>query len=157
MTQKSIRIALFQPDIAGNTGAILRLSACTGVAVDLIEPAGFDLSDRALKRAGMDYLELAALRRHACWEEFEAWRRKEGRRLVLFSTAGNIPYCAFSFRDGDILLFGRESAGVPELVHNTADYRLLIPMKAGARSLNVALAAAMGCGEALRQTGRVST
>lgn len=157
MTQKSIRIALFQPDIAGNTGAILRLSACTGVAVDLIEPAGFDLSDRALKRAGMDYLELAALRRHACWEEFEAWRRKEGRRLVLFSTAGNIPYCAFSFRDGDILLFGRESAGVPELVHNTADYRLLIPMKAGVRSLNVALAAAMGCGEALRQTGRVST
>jgi Predicted rRNA methylase (SpoU class) len=151
MAQQGFRIALFQPDIPGNTGAILRLSACLGVAVDLIEPAGFDLSDRALKRAGMDYLELAALERHSSWEEFDAWRRQNGRRLILFTTAGTVPYHAFSFRDGDILMFGRESAGVPENVHNAADYRLLIPMKEGARSLNVAMAAAMACGEAVRQ------
>ncbi|WP_309083250.1 tRNA (cytidine(34)-2'-O)-methyltransferase [Chelativorans sp.] len=151
MKQKGIRIALFEPDIPGNTGAILRLSACLGVTVDLIEPAGFNLSDRALKRAGMDYLELAALQRHPSWEAFEDWRGKEQRRLILFSTAGAVPYSAFSFRDGDVLLFGRESAGVPEHVHRAADYRLLIPMKEGARSLNVAMAAAMACGEAIRQ------
>ncbi|WEX07916.1 tRNA (cytidine(34)-2'-O)-methyltransferase [Chelativorans sp. AA-79] len=151
MTQQGFRIALFQPDIPGNTGAILRLAACLGVGVDLIEPAGFDLSDRALKRAGMDYLELAALSRHPSWKDFDAWRRKEGRRLVLFSTAGTVPYHAFCFRDGDILMFGRESAGVPEDVHKTADYRLVIPIKEGTRSLNVAMSAAMACGEAVRQ------
>lgn len=151
MTQKGIRIALFQPDIPGNTGTILRLAACLGVTVDVIEPAGFDLSDRALKRAGMDYLEMASLVRHASWNEFEQWRGREGRRLVLFSTVATIPYTVFSFRDGDILLFGRESAGVPDDVHHTADYRLLIPMKEKARSLNVALSAAMAAGEAMRQ------
>jgi len=152
MAQQGFRIALFQPDIPGNTGAILRLAACLGVAVDLIEPAGFDLSDRALKRAGMDYLELAALKRHASWEDFDAWRRQERRRLILFTTAGAVPYHAFSFRDGDVLMFGRESAGVPDHIHQAADYRLLIPMKEGARSLNVAMAAAIACGEAVRQT-----
>jgi len=151
MAQLGFRIALFQPDIPGNTGAILRLSACLGVAVDLIEPAGFDLSDRALRRAGMDYLELAALKRHASWEDFNAWRRREARRIILFTTAGTVPYSAFSFRDGDILMFGRESSGVPDHVHNAADYRLVIPMREGARSLNVAMAAAMACGEAVRQ------
>ncbi|WP_011581505.1 MULTISPECIES: tRNA (cytidine(34)-2'-O)-methyltransferase [Chelativorans] len=151
MPQLGFRIALFQPDIPGNTGAILRLSACLGLAVDLIEPAGFDLSDRALKRAGMDYLELAALRRHASWEDFNSWRHQEARRIILFTTAGTVPYQCFSFRDGDILMFGRESSGVPDHVHNAVNYRLVIPMKEGTRSLNVAMAAAMACGEAVRQ------
>lgn len=151
MTQKGIRIALFQPDIPGNTGSILRLAACLGLSVDVIGPAGFDLSDRALTRAGMDYIEMAPLAKHRSFSEFEHLRSGEGRRLILFSTSAAIPYTAFSFRDGDILLFGRESAGVPEDVHQTADYRLLIPMKEKARSLNVALAAAMAAGEAMRQ------
>ncbi|WP_173931949.1 tRNA (cytidine(34)-2'-O)-methyltransferase [Chelativorans sp. Marseille-P2723] len=151
MKQKGFRIALYQPDIPGNTGAILRLAACLGVEVDLIEPAGFDLGDRSLKRAGMDYLEMANLHRHDYWEAFDQWRRQEERRLILFSTRGAIPYTAFTFLDGDVLLFGRESAGVPDEVHDAADYRVIIPMRDGARSLNVALAAAMGCGEALRQ------
>lgn len=153
MQRMGIRIALFEPDIPGNTGAIMRLSACLGVAIDIIEPAGFDLSHRALRRAGMDYLEMAALRRHSSWDDFEAWRKGEGRRLLVFTTAAAAPYTAFNFRDGDILLFGRESAGVPETVHKAADCRLLIPMKEKARSLNVALSAAIGCAEALRQVG----
>lgn len=148
-----IRIALYQPDIAGNTGTILRLAACLGLAVDIIEPAGFDISDRALKRAGMDYLEMSLLARHLDFARFENWRRAESRRLLLFSTRAAQPYTTFDFRDGDILLFGRESAGVPDAVHNAADERLLIPMPGGGRSLNVALAAAMAAGEALRQLG----
>lgn len=150
--QKGLRIALYQPDIAGNTGTILRMAACLGLAVDVIEPAGFDISDRALRRAGMDYLEMVALTRHLDFAAFEAWRRDEGRRVVLFSTKAALPYTQFRFQDGDILLFGRESAGVPDQVHELADARLLIPMKAG-RSLNVALSAAMAAGEALRQLG----
>lgn len=146
-----IRIALYQPDIAGNAGTIMRMTACFNLAVDIIEPAGFDLSDRALKRAGMDYLEMAVLRRHIDFEAFEVWRRSEQRRLILFSTRAALPYARFAFRPGDILLFGRESAGVPDHVHDIADARLLIPMKGGGRSLNVALAAAMAAGEALRQ------
>ncbi len=148
-----IRIALYQPDIAGNTGTILRMAACFGLAVDIIEPAGFDLSDRNLKRAGMDYLEMAALRRHVDFTHFEKWRLNEGRRLILFSTKAALPYTRFAFRQGDVLLFGRESAGVPEDVHDTADARLTIPMNGGGRSLNVALSAAMAVGEALRQLG----
>jgi tRNA (cytidine/uridine-2'-O-)-methyltransferase len=148
-----IRIALYQPDIAGNTGTILRMAACLGVAVDIIEPAGFDLSDRNLRRAGMDYLEMAALTRHVDFARFEDWRRSEARRLLLFSTKAALPYTAFSFVDGDILLFGRESAGVPDQVRDSADARLLIPMKGGGRSLNVALSAAMAAGEAIRQIG----
>ena len=146
-------IALYQPDIAGNTGAVLRLAACLGVAVDVIEPAGFDMSDRTLRRAGMDYLEMAALTRHLDFDRFEEWRRAERRRLVLFSTKAALPYTDFTFTDRDILLFGRESAGVPDRVHDSADARLVIPMPGGGRSLNVALAAAMAAGEALRQTG----
>jgi tRNA (cytidine/uridine-2'-O-)-methyltransferase len=146
-----IRIALYQPDIAGNTGTILRMAACLGVAVDIIEPAGFDMSDRALKRAGMDYLEMAALTRHVDFDRFEQWRGGERRRLLLFSTKAALPYTDFTFQDGDILLFGRESAGVPDAVHERADARLVIPMKGGGRSLNVALSAAMAAGEALRQ------
>lgn len=145
-----VRIALFQPDIPGNTGAILRLGACLGIAIDVIGPAGFDLSDRALKRAGMDYLETAALVRHDDWAAFEAWRRQTGRRLLLFTTRAALPYTRFAYRPGDVLLFGRESAGAPDHVHQAADERLLIPMPGGGRSLNLALAAAMAAGEALR-------
>ncbi|TKT77352.1 tRNA (cytidine(34)-2'-O)-methyltransferase [Aquamicrobium sp. LC103] len=151
---QTYRIALYQPDIPGNTGTILRMAACLGLAVDIVEPAGFDMSDRALKRAGMDYLEIAALTRHRSWEDFDTWRRDEGRRLVLFSTRSALPYCDFSFGARDILLFGRESAGVPDHVHEAADARLVIPMKADARSLNLAVSVAMAAGEAVRQAGR---
>lgn len=146
-----LRVALYQPDIPGNTGTILRMAACLGFAVDLIEPAGFDVSDRALKRAGMDYLEQAALTRHPDWRHFEEWRRQAGRRLVLLSTKAAIPYTDYRFQKNDILLFGRESAGVPDMVQDVADARLLIPMVAGARSLNLAVSVAMTAGEALRQ------
>lgn len=148
-----LRIALYQPDIAGNTGTILRFAACLGLGVDIIEPAGFPLSDKALKRAGMDYLEMAALTRHIDWNAFEDWRKKDGRRLVLLSTKATTPYTSFSFADGDILLFGRESAGVPDAIHQAADARLTIPMQGGARSINVALSVAMVAGEAVRQLG----
>ena len=150
---RRLRIVLYQPDIAGNTGTILRFAACLGLGVDVIEPAGFPLSDKALKRAGMDYLEMAALTRHVDWNAFEDRRKKDGRRLVLLSTKATIPYTSFSFADGDILLFGRESAGVPDAVHQAADARLTIPMQGAARSINVALSVAMVAGEAIRQLG----
>jgi tRNA (cytidine/uridine-2'-O-)-methyltransferase len=124
-----------------------------GLAVDIIEPAGFDLSDRNLRRAGMDYLEMAALTRHVDWESFEQWRLATARRLVLLTTGAALPYTDLAFAGGDILLFGRESAGVPEKVHEAADARLLIPMPGGGRSLNVALSVAMVAGEAMRQIG----
>lgn len=148
-----IRLALYQPDIAGNTGTMLRMAACLGIGVDLIEPAGFDISDRALKRAGMDYIEMAALTRHIDFARFEDQRRQQDRRLVLLSTRAELAYTRFAFADGDVLLLGRESAGVPQAVHDCADARLTIPMRGGGRSLNVALAAAMVVGEALRQIG----
>ncbi|PBB99347.1 tRNA (cytidine(34)-2'-O)-methyltransferase [Mesorhizobium sp. WSM3862] len=148
-----LRIGLYQPDIAGNTGTILRFAACLDLGVDIIEPAGFPLSDRALKRAGMDYLEMAALTRHADWHAFEESRRTNARRLVLLTTKAETAYTQFAFAAGDVLLFGRESAGVPEEVHQAADARLTIPMRPGARSINVALSVAMVAGEALRQLG----
>ncbi|ESW66612.1 tRNA methyltransferase [Mesorhizobium sp. LSHC422A00] len=148
-----LRIALYQPDIAGNTGTILRFAACLGLGVDIIEPAGFPLSDKALKRAGMDYLETAALTRHVDWNAFEDWRKGEACRLVLLTTKAATPYGGFSFAQGDILLFGRESAGVPDPVHQAADARLTIPMQPGTRSINVALSVAMVAGEAIRQLG----
>ena len=144
-------IALFQPDIAGNTGTIMRLGACLDLAVEIIGPAGFDLSDRALRRAGMDYLETARLTRHVDLEAFDAARRKAGRRLVLLTTKADTAYTDFAFTANDILLFGRESAGVPAELHAAADARLTIPMQQGARSLNLAMAVAMVAGEALRQ------
>ncbi|MCA1493569.1 tRNA (cytidine(34)-2'-O)-methyltransferase [Sinorhizobium alkalisoli] len=147
----NLRIALYQPDIPGNTGTILRLAACLGLAVDVIEPAGFDLSDRNLRRAGMDYVASVTLTRHVNWERFEAWRAETGRRLVLASTKAAEPYTRFGFRPDDILLFGRESAGVPDHVHERADARILIPMAPRQRSLNIAMAAAMIVGEAMRQ------
>lgn len=147
-----MRIALFQPDIPQNTGTILRLAACLGIAVDLIEPAGFRTDDKALRRAGMDYLDMAALTRHASWTAFETAGRAPSQRLVLFTTKATASFTTFDFRPGDILLFGRESEGVPEAVHAAADARLAIPMIAGARSLNLAVSVAIALTEALRQT-----
>ncbi len=147
-----ISLVLYQPDIPQNTGTMLRLCACLGVDVHVIEPTGFDLSDRALRRAGMDYLVQVPLIRHLSWDEFVAWRARSGRRLVLATTQGALPYSEFGFRPDDLILMGRESAGAPERVHAAADARVTIPMVAGMRSLNVATAAAMMLGEALRQT-----
>ncbi|MBV8753777.1 MAG: tRNA (cytidine(34)-2'-O)-methyltransferase [Hyphomicrobiales bacterium] len=148
-----MRIALYQPDIAQNTGTILRLAACFGIEAHIIEPAGFPTSDRAFRRAGMDYLDQVRIVRHASWEAFEAWRRERALRLLLFTTRAERTYLDQRFAEDDILLFGRESAGVPDEVHAAADARLLIPMRPGLRSLNVAMACAMAVGEALRQTG----
>jgi tRNA (cytidine/uridine-2'-O-)-methyltransferase len=148
-----MRLALYQPDIPQNTGTILRLCGCLGIEAHIIEPAGFPSSDRAFRRAGMDYLDAVAITRHASWHDFEAWRRAAACRLVLFTTRAATPYLAFRFAPDDVLLFGRESAGAPESLHATADARLLIPMRPGMRSLNVAMAAALAAGEALRQTG----
>ena len=147
-----MRIALYEPDIPQNTGTILRLAACLGIDAHLIEPAGFPTTDRAFRRAGMDYLDQVKLMRHACWTSFEAWRKTVGARLILFTTRAKLGYFDHAFRADDVLLFGRESAGVPEAVHAAADARLVIPMRSGMRSLNVALAAAIAAGEALRQT-----
>jgi tRNA (cytidine/uridine-2'-O-)-methyltransferase len=147
-----MRIALFQPDIPQNTGTILRLCACLGIEAHIVEPAGFPVSDRAFRRAGMDYLDRVTIVRHSAWQAFDAWRRTEGLRLVLFTTHAAIPYLDHAYRADDILLFGRESAGVPEDVHAAADARVTIPLQAGMRSLNVAMAVAMAAGEALRQT-----
>lgn len=151
------RIALYQPDIPGNAGAILRLAACLGVAVDIIGPAGFDYSDRAIKRAGMDYIELTSLSRHDDWAAFDAWRRSESRRLVLFTTKAVTSYFDFIYQSEDILLFGRESAGVPVHVHQTAHARVTIPMPGGGRSLNLAMSAAMAAGEATRCLAAANT
>ncbi len=148
-----MRLALFEPDIAQNTGTILRLAACLGVEAHLIEPAGFPTTDRAFRRAGMDYLDRVSLTRHLSWDQFEAWRRGERLRLVLFTTRAASSYLDHRFGPRDILLFGRESSGAPEAVHGAADIRLKIPMRAGLRSINVAMACAMAVGEALRQTG----
>ncbi|GLQ37220.1 tRNA (cytidine(34)-2'-O)-methyltransferase [Rhizobium albus] len=150
---QSLSLALFQPDIPGNSGTILRMAACLGLSVHIIEPAGFDLSDKALKRAGIDYAAQAALVRHINFDHFEAWRSEEKRRLVLATTKGAVAYTNFRFDPSDILLFGRESAGVPDDVHALADARILIPMQPGMRSLNLAISTAMVAGEALRQTG----
>ena len=146
-----MRIALFEPDIAQNTGTILRLCACLGMEAHIIEPAGFPTSDRAFRRAGMDYLDRVALVRHASWSAFADWRRNAGARLVLFTTRAEQPYLDHAYRGDDVLMFGRESAGVPPAVHDAADVRLVIPMTGGLRSLNVAMACAMAAGEALRQ------
>jgi tRNA (cytidine/uridine-2'-O-)-methyltransferase len=149
-----MQIALFQPDIPPNTGTILRLCACLNVTAHIIEPAGFPVSDRAFRRAGMDYLDQVTLQRHDSWTKFEDWRRQAGHRLVLFTTKAATSYLDFRYGTSDILLFGRESAGVPEAVAMAADARLKIPIKPSLRSLNVAMAAALAVGEALRQTGQ---
>ncbi len=144
-----MRLALYEPDIPQNAGALLRLGACLGVPIDIIEPAGFVLGDRRLKRAGMDYLAAAELARHVSWASFRA---AQPGRLVLLTTKAQLPYHRFAFRRDDILLLGSETEGVPETVHRAADARLRIPLRPGMRSLNLALAAALVLGEALRQT-----
>ena len=151
-----MRLALYQPDIAPNAGTIIRLCACLGVALDIIEPCGFVWSDRKLRRAGMDYVEQARVARHDSWDTYR--HSRESGRLVLLTTKGDLSYTDFVYRVDDTLMLGRETAGVPDDVHDAADARLRVPrlrvpMQAGARSLNVALAAAMVLGEALRQTG----
>ena len=145
-----MRLALFEPDIPQNCGAMLRLAACLGVAVDIIEPCGFHLTDKRLRRAGLDYLERVEISRHSSWQAFTAAHRT---RLILLTTKGDLAYTDFRFRADDTLLVGQESAGVPPAVHAAAQARVLIPLQPGLRSLNVAQAAAMVLGEALRQTG----
>lgn len=144
-----MRLALYQPDIPQNCGTLLRLAACLAVPVDLIEPFGFLWEDKRLRRAGLDYAVLASVTRHSSWEAFRCAR---AQRLVLLTTAGTTPHTDFAYHTDDILLLGRESAGVPESVHAAADARLAIPLSPGFRSLNVAVAGAMVLGEALRQT-----
>lgn len=144
-----LHIALHEPDIPQNAGALMRLAACLGATLHVIEPCGFVLDDRRLRRAGMDYLDSLDLRRHASWERFRA---APPGRLVLLTTRASVPYLDFAFRPGDVLLLGSEGAGVPDAVHEAVEARVRIPMRPGMRSLNVALAAAMVLGEAIRQT-----
>ncbi len=145
-----MRLALFQPDIPQNLGAAIRLAACMDVGLDIIEPCGFPLDDRLIRRAAMDYAERVTALRHRGWDDFRA---ATTGRIVLFTTRGATPLHDFAFAPTDILLMGRESAGVPDDVHDAADARVLIPLSAGARSLNVTVTAAIGLAEALRQTG----
>lgn len=149
-----MRLALFEPDIPQNTGALLRLAACFGIEVDLIEPLGFLLDDRRVKRVALDYLGNLPVRRHESWQGFLA-ARDPGSRLVLLTTAGTVALHRFAFAAGDTILLGRESAGVPEAVHRAAEARLVIPLRPPARSLNFALAGAIALHEGLRQTGQV--
>jgi tRNA (cytidine/uridine-2'-O-)-methyltransferase len=146
-----MQIALFQPDIPQNTGTILRLCACLDMAAHIIEPAGFPFSDRLFRRAGMDYLDHVSVTRHDSWSKFQDWRTSQGYRLLLFTTKGATNYLDFRYEPSDILLLGRETAGVTDEVVAAVDARLVIPVKPGLRSLNVAMAAAMAAGEALRQ------
>lgn len=150
-----MRLALYQPDIAQNTGTLLRLGACLDFEIDIIEPCGFLFNERAMRRAGMDYLDFAKYRRHDSWQDFLAWReahKEEYGRLILMTTHGHTSFIDFEFKPNDIILMGRESAGVPEIVHNMVDARLLIPMNKNARSVNMAISAAMAMTEGLRQT-----
>lgn len=148
-----LRVALLEPDIPQNTGTILRLAACLGVEAHIIEPAGFPTTDRAFRRAGMDYLDQVDIVRHQSWAAFETWRSTASARLILFTTRAQSSYLDHAYQRGDVLLFGRETSGASEKVHDAADARLLIPMRKGLRSLNVAMAAAMAVGEAMRQIG----
>ncbi|WP_454016954.1 tRNA (cytidine(34)-2'-O)-methyltransferase [Azospirillum sp. Marseille-Q6669] len=145
-----MRLVLFEPDIPQNAGTLMRLAAGLGVPLDLIEPCGFVLDDRKLRRAGMDYIDQLALVRHSSWEAYRAL--PQAGRLVLLTTRGAVPYTDFAFAPDDRIMVGRESAGVPDDVHEAVDARLVIPLMPPARSLNVALSAAMVLGEALRQT-----
>jgi tRNA (cytidine/uridine-2'-O-)-methyltransferase len=144
-----MRLALYQPDMPSNTGTMMRLCACLGIGLDIIEPCGFPLDDSKLKRAAMDYIEYLDYKRFRSWQDFN--EQTKGKRLVLLTTKAAIPYTAFDFRPDDILMVGRESAGVPDDVHARADAQLIIPLRPPLRSLNVALSAAMALGEATRQ------
>ncbi len=153
LTAQRLTLALYQPDIPQNAGTMLRACACLGVNAAIIEPAGFPVSDRHFRRSGMDYLDQVDIARHVSFAAFEDWRHAAGRRLVLLTTTAAEPYTQFVFHPGDVLMVGRESAGAPAQVHAAADARIVIPIRADLRSLNVAVAAAMALGEALRQTG----
>jgi tRNA (cytidine/uridine-2'-O-)-methyltransferase len=146
-----LRLALYEPDIPQNAGTLFRLAACMGITVDLIEPAGFDASDRNLRRAGLDYLGQVHIERHLDFAHFERWRRENGHRLVLATTHGAQNAYGFAFQPGDIVMLGRESAGAPPHVHEAAEARIALPLARGLRSLNIAVAGAMLVGEALRQ------
>lgn len=150
-------LALYQPDIAQNTGAMLRLGACLGVTIHIIHPTGFPFSRQALKRGGLDYLEHADFTEHDSYAHFTAWRLAAGRRLVLLTTKGAVSAYGAGYQNGDVLMVGRESAGVPDSVAEAADLRVRIPMRQDMRSLNVAMAASLVLGEALRQTGSFAT
>lgn len=149
-------LALYQPDIPQNTGAILRLCACLDVNVHVIEPTGFDLSDRTLRRSGLDYLDYARISRHVSFEAFSSWRKEQARRLVLLTTRARTAHTALSYTASDILMLGRESAGVPDDIHAIADESVRVPMVEGRRSLNIVTAAAIVLGEGLRQTNGFS-
>lgn len=146
-----MRLALFQPDIPQNTGTMLRMAACLGLPVDIIEPAGFDVSDRNLRRSAMDYIDHVSITRYPSWESFYKWVKGNKHRLLIATVRASMPYTDFSFLSQDIIMMGRESAGFPDYVHKAADQSLLIPMKKEMRSLNIAVSAAMIVGEALRQ------
>jgi tRNA (cytidine/uridine-2'-O-)-methyltransferase len=150
---KSMIVALYEPDIPQNTGTILRLGACLGVDVHIIGPAAFAANERAFRRAGLDYLDHVKVADHVSFRHFQEWQRAEHRRLVLLTTKAETTHLDFAYRETDILLCGRESAGVPEPVHQAADARIRVPMRKGLRSLNVAVSLAIVLGEALRQTG----
>jgi tRNA (cytidine/uridine-2'-O-)-methyltransferase len=149
MANSAVSIALYQPDIPQNTGAMMRLCACMGVKLDIIEPCGFPWDERKMQRSGMDYIDHVEYARHTSWEVF--LKSTEKRRIILMTTHGDLPYTAFSFKPGDILLAGRESAGVPPEIHGACDARIAIPMRGGLRSLNIVNATSMILGEALRQ------
>jgi tRNA (cytidine/uridine-2'-O-)-methyltransferase len=156
MSAAPIALALYEPDIAANAGAMMRTCACLGIDAAIIEPAGFPVSDRRFLRSGMDYLDHVAIERHASFERFETWRRTTGRRLVLLTTKGESRLWDFDFHPGDVLMVGRESAGVPDAVAAVADARVRIPIRPPLRSLNVGIAAALALGEALRQLRQVN-
>lgn len=147
-----VDLALYQPDIANNTGTLIRLGACLGTTIHLIHPTGFPFSPKALARAGLDYVDHASVREHVSWTTFNAWRQEQGRRLVLLTTRAETSAYAVEYRDDDILMVGRESAGVPDAVADACDVAVRIPMRTGLRSINVALAATLILGEAKRQT-----
>ena len=150
-----MRIALYQPDIPQNTGNIFRLGACLGVSIDIIEPTGFIFDDKRFKRSAMDYLDHIDYKRHIDWQHFYDWKKENNFRLILMTTKSQESLYNFKFNPSDILLFGRESAGVPKNIHNIVDHRLKIPMKGGVRSLNLSSSVALVLGEGLRQTNQL--
>ena len=150
-----MRIALYQPDIPQNTGNIFRLGACLGVSVDIIEPTGFIFDDKKFKRSAMDYIDYIDYKKHIDWQHFYDWAQKKKLRLILMTTKTNQSFYKFQFHSSDILLFGRESAGVPDYVHEIVEHRLTIPMKAGVRSINLSSSVALVLGEGLRQTNNI--
>ena len=150
-----MRIALYQPDIPQNTGNIFRLGACLGVSIDIIEPTGFIFDDKRFKRSAMDYLDHIDYKRHIDWQHFYDWKKENNFRLILMTTKSKESLYNFKFNPSDILLFGRESAGVPKNIHNIVDHRLKIPMKGGVRSINLSSSVALVLGEGLRQINRI--